>query len=172
MTRAFLVQCFGCPRTFNSYASMILHLETESCVTDIQELGCLAVNCPQSHHYITQGSQPYLRTLYGTNRWDCTCDELTPFQCNMCQAVFYTHNQANIYATSPVHDRMVFRCPGCSFRFNALSALLQHVEAGACSEEIFTGTGALGRLLRNSEERLRGRDEVRHLVQDVDADRV
>lgn len=40
-----------------------------------------------------------------------------------------------------------FRCPGCKRTFSLLSSLVQHVESKSCSEGIYHGTGAIGKML-------------------------
>jgi uncharacterized C2H2 Zn-finger protein/DNA-directed RNA polymerase subunit RPC12/RpoP len=69
----------------------------------------------------------------------------------MCyQSKHYVEPEYNHYL---MHDNTppwppAFRCPGCERTFSRLSSLVQHVESHSCTEGIFHGSGAIGKMIR------------------------
>lgn len=53
----------------------------------------------------------------------------------------------NQHIASPIHDPLVYACPGCDFRTSTLSGLVQHVESSSCEERIDEGTRSIGKML-------------------------
>lgn len=138
---------------------MMLHLEEGECITTATELGQIAENASQSDLYVTYGLRRYLREQYGKEKLAFDTDHSSVWECCECRQVFHSLNHANTHAKSPAHRPKVFKCPGCPTFFAALSGLLQHVEqSDSCSEGLYKGTGAMGKLLSNLEERLRYKD--------------
>ena len=151
------VTCFGCDRVFKSYASMMLHLEEEVCITTVAQLGQIAADAPNSELYVTHNLRHYLRTEYGKERLAFDTDNISRWECVECRKMFSSTIQATGHAKSPVHKPKVFKCPRCRFEFAALSGVLQHVEQSSlCWEGLHDGTGAMGRLLSEIEQRLHG----------------
>ncbi|KAL1749241.1 hypothetical protein HDZ31DRAFT_59525 [Schizophyllum fasciatum] len=54
------------------------------------------------------------------------------FQCGECQKTFRKLSALNMHLASAVHDDPEVRCPGCAAEFALTSALVRHLESGAC----------------------------------------
>ena len=94
-----------------------------------------------------EGIQQILDQLATADAWDAT---VQAFVCPVteCTQRFAKLGHLNQHLRSQIHrtDPNQFRCPKCEGRFSVVSALIQHLESGACGlaetqtvKEIYSG---------------------------------
>src|SRR5437773_3307536 len=78
------VECYGCTRTFTTYAGMVIHLESGACESgiDISDINESAARCYQWRHYL---DEDYRDDMLGCRYWD---PDVCPFRCPTCKTVF------------------------------------------------------------------------------------
>jgi len=127
---------------------MLIHLESGICCTNEDQLDFYAQKCYQSKRYVAAGYHDWLRTQQRSEQRSsgfCNDDDL--WVCEYCQQNFWTQRGMNQHIASPIHDPLVYACPGCDFRTSTLSGLVQHVESSSCEERIDGGTRSIGNML-------------------------
>ena len=150
------IRCWGCEKLFSTYAPLLEHLETGSCVTTRVQLDQLAIQCKFSKDYVRPGWGRYLRR---GERQSCYAQPVflshpKRFGCSMCDKVFHQHGGMMGHIHSSCHHPLVYQCKGCDSQHADLSDLLKHVESTSCPEGISYGTGSIGELLHHLWENL------------------
>ena|SRR5437762_12493355 len=104
------IECYGCTRTFTTYAGMIIHLESGTCDSgvDILDLNESAAMCYQWRHYV---DEEYRDDMLGG------CDLPTEYD-------------DTVYP---------FKCPTCETVFSKLSGLFQHIGSQSCEQRLTEG---------------------------------
>ena len=128
---------------FATHSAMLIHLEN-GCTTTMRELDYHARQCFQWKKYVVIEYADWLED----GERDEIGEQYSSTYCYDCYKHFEIPNDLYKHLKSPAHHPCVYKCPGCDARFSVLSGLVQHVESGACDEEIYAGTGAIGKLLR------------------------
>ncbi|KAG8699117.1 hypothetical protein FRC08_005497 [Ceratobasidium sp. 394] len=135
--------CFGrgCNKRFSSTANLLLHLDTNSCVSGItrQTINRAVTRLDRNNlitnpnRMITASTESYQATRRAWNGYN--------FECYLCHKEFNTLLALNQHLASPIHERAIYRCPklgtGCNLEFKTLGALFQHVENGSCGVRKF-----------------------------------
>ena len=145
------IKCWGCPKLFANYSTLLVHLETDTCITTRIELDKLAMSCASWKDYVMPGCEAhlergdragYVSTIVFKKRHN-------RFGCSDCERSFSSDSGLATHITSSIHHPLAYQCAGCASQYADVSALLTHVESGACDEGITYGTGGIGRLLQH-----------------------
>jgi hypothetical protein len=104
------IECYGCYRSFKTFAHMILHLESGACPSDLdtQDLNMTAAQCFQWQMYIDRNYREAM--LEGRNLDEWYCEQPFPFE-----------------------------CPECERSFAKLSGLFQHASGRTCEQTMSSG---------------------------------
>ncbi|QRV87649.1 C2H2 zinc finger [Ceratobasidium sp. AG-Ba] len=131
----------GCTKKFSTPANLVLHLETNTCVSGITrqsinrtvarlDRGGLITN---PNRMITGTTESYQATQRSWNGYN--------YECYLCHKEFGTLPGLNQHLASPVHEQNIYHCPklgtGCNLQFRSLGHLFQHVENGSCGVRRF-----------------------------------
>src|ERR1051326_2378700 len=101
------VACYGCTKTFSTYPSMIHHLESGMCDSELEgaDLNKSAAECYQWREFMEM-----------------------EYRDGMLES---QHTQEEVDGTA-----YPFKCPTCDNLFSKLSGLFQHVETRACDQRL------------------------------------
>ncbi|KIV99803.1 uncharacterized protein PV09_08607 [Verruconis gallopava] len=104
------IKCYGCDRKFPTYPSMIIHLESGACPSEIDyiDLNESAALCYQWKAFLDEDYRDDLLDRY----------------------------DLDLQYAETVYP---FECPGCDSYFRRLSALFQHVYSTACNQDLQSG---------------------------------
>ena len=151
------IKCWGCPKTFRRYSTLLAHLETGTCVTTRVKLDQLAIKCEYSKDFVLPGCEAHLRTGDRKNYTSKVVfkRELNRFGCSECDRSFPTDSGLATHIDSSAHHPLAYECAGCTSPHADLSSLLAHVEGSGCTEGITYGTGSIGKLLQYLWQNLR-----------------
>ena len=151
------IKCWGCPKTFRTYSTLLAHLETETCITTRVGLDKLAMKCEQWKDFVIPGCDAHLergiRARYVPEI--VYKNHLHRFGCSSCDRYFPNDDGLITHIRSSVHHPLAYQCAGCQSQHADLSSLLAHVESSGCTEGITYGTGSIGTLLRHLWQNLR-----------------
>lgn len=109
----------------------------------------LAQKCFQSRKYVLPGCEHQLKTrTRSKNRPNGYFNGYTGrYECEECYNDFHYECGMKQHVSSPVHDPISYRCPGCGITSKTLSGLVQHVESASCHETLHRGSGSIGKML-------------------------
>ena len=151
------IKCWGCPKTFRNYSTLLAHLETETCITTRVGLDKLAMSCPHWTDYVIPGCDAHLtrgiRARYVPEI--VYKKDLHRLGCSSCGRFFLTDEGLDTHIKSSVHHPLAYQCKRCESQHADLSGLLAHVEGSVCTEGVTYGTGSIGKLLRHLWQNLR-----------------
>ncbi len=84
------IKCWGCPKTYRTYSTLLTHLETETCITTRVELDKLAVKCEDSKDFVIPVREAYLRKGHRKNYIPKAVfkKDLNRFGCSDCDYPF------------------------------------------------------------------------------------
>jgi hypothetical protein len=134
------LNCFLCKRKSGAVSAIAQHIESGACnnisrhqvTAAVRSLNIIpAISIPRS---LKGGISSYtvLRTIATQGTFDGTA-----YVCFFCRKTFRTRGSLNMHLNSPAHDHHQFKCPKCKRQFKLVSALIQHVESGACGIATF-----------------------------------
>lgn len=151
------IKCWGCPKTFHRYSTLLAHLETGTCVTTRVELDQLAIKCENSKDFVLPGCEAHLRTGDRKNYISKVVfkKDINRFGCSECDRYFPGDLGLVTHIDSSAHHPLAYQCAGCKSQHADLSSLLAHVEGSGCTEGITYGTESIGKLLRHLWQNLR-----------------
>ena len=154
------IPCFGCgnDRMFGTYSAMLIHLESGNCSTSMTELDKIARVCFQSKKFMLHDLYDSLTDNWRLRTqvrgsWDSS---RSVWKCSNCIKNFVDKAAVSKHLLSPVHDPLIYQCPGCDLQFSIISGLVQHVESENCNEGVQEGTGSIFKLLRYIHLRVSG----------------
>lgn len=161
----------GCQQSFVSPSAVVLHLEAGRCPSGVNRaLIDKYIIDNDIHNVITNPRRMITGGASGGSYIPPPINIATPaawngqaYECYLCHSTFRALNALNQHLASPRHSTAngtkIYRCPNgtCGQHFNALSALVQHIERGSCGVQRFSAVqntirgfvGGVGRLLTN-----------------------
>ena len=151
------IKCWGCPKTFRNYSTLLLHLETETCTTTRVHLDKLAMSCLHWSDYVIPGCDAHLeRGIRARHVPEIVYKkDLHRLGCSSCERFFPNDEGLFMHIKSSAHHPLAYQCKGCESQHADLSGLLAHVETSECTEGVTYGTGSIGKLLRHLWQNLR-----------------
>lgn len=151
------IKCWGCPKMFRNYSTLLKHLETETCITTRLDLDKLAVECENSKDFVNPNLDYYLLKGHRKNYIPKAVfkKDVNRFGCSDCDWAFADDAGLAAHMASSFHHLNAYQCAGCKSKHVDLSSLLAHVENRSCSEGVTYGTGSIGKLLRHLWQNLR-----------------
>ncbi|KAF7311716.1 Zinc finger protein [Mycena indigotica] len=146
----------GCGQSFINGPSLAAHLEAGSCASGANRQSLNRyIRAQDTRNVITDPARLIAAAESDNTRYVATGRSWngTAYECYLCHGKFRTLPGLNQHLASPRHEEQTYICrgPGCSRRFQTLSALWAHVDSEQCGVARF---GAVKRAMDELSDRL------------------